>query len=63
VVGWLALAALFGSFVEMKGILEMPFKAVRCVRKCKASWRCHPLADSGPMLRYGAADRSLQIKK
>jgi len=45
--GWMiALAACFGSSVEMKGILEMPFKAVQYLRKWKASWRCHPLTDS-----------------
>ena len=36
--GWMfALAALFGSYVEMKGILEMPSNTVQCVKKCKAS--------------------------
>jgi len=56
------VGCLFGSDVEMKGILEMPFKAVQFVRKCKASWRCHPLADSRPGRYDGGIDRSL-LKK
>jgi len=36
--GWMiALAALFGSNVEMQGILEMPCSAVQFVKKWKAS--------------------------
>jgi|GEM_PF-1675568 len=61
--GWkLALAAVFGSGVEMKGILEMPFKTVQYVRKWKASWRCLPLTDSRPFRSDEAIYRSLQIK-
>jgi len=46
----------------MKGILEMPFNTAQCVKKWKASWRCHPLADSRTERYDGAFDRSLQNK-
>jgi|GEM_PF-346578 len=58
-----ALAALFGSSVEMKGILEMPFNTVQCVRKCKASWRCHPLTDSRTERHDEVPNSSLLFKK
>jgi len=62
--GWMiALAAFFGSSVEMKGILEMPSNTVQFVIKCKASWRCHPLADSRTERNDEALYLSLQIKK
>jgi len=57
-----ALAALFGSSVEVKGILEMPFNTVLYVRKWKASWRCHPLTDSRPKRHDEAPDSSLLVK-
>jgi len=63
VVGWFALAAFFGSFVEVKGILEMPCNRVLYVRKWKASWRCHPLTDSRTERHDGAFCLSLQNKK
>jgi len=43
------VGCLFGSNVEMQGILKMPCNTVQDVRKWKASQRCHPLAYSGSM--------------
>ena len=61
--GWMAaLADLFGSSVELKGILKMPSNTVQYVKKCKASWRCHPLADSRTERSDEAPDSSLLIK-
>jgi len=56
-----ALAAVLRSYVEMQGILEMPCNTVQYVKKCKASWRCHPLTDSRPEHHDEAPDLSLLI--